>query len=161
MSGEVERLEDQLRRSFEGEAWHGPAVLEALEGVAHDQAAARPIAGAHSIWELVLHLAGTYGLVLRRLRGDGAPLAPEEDWPAVPAPSAESWSAAIQRLRQLNQDVRRALRAFPAERLDDPLVPESPYPAYTQLIGITQHDLYHAGQVALLKKALQAGTAPP
>jgi hypothetical protein len=76
MSREMERLEDQLRRSFEGDAWHGPAVLEVLAGVDAGQAAARPIADGHCIWELVLHLAGTYRLVLRRLGGDGAQLLP-------------------------------------------------------------------------------------
>ena len=77
-----------------------------------------------------------------------------EDWPAVPAPSAENWSAAVNVLKQLNEELRQAVRKFPAERLDEPLVPEAPYTAYTQFIGVTQHNLYHAGQIALLKKAL-------
>ena len=76
MSGEPKRLEEQLRRAHEGEAWHGPSLLEALAGVSAEQAAARPIAGAHSIWELVLHLGSDYSLVLRRLSGDGRQLTP-------------------------------------------------------------------------------------
>ena len=68
MGHEIERIETQLRLSFEGPAWHGPSVLEALEGVSAEDAAEHPIEGAHSIWELVLHLIGTYRLVLRRLR---------------------------------------------------------------------------------------------
>lgn len=156
MQAELSRLEEQLRRALEGEAWHGPSVLEVLAGVSAEQAAAHPIAGAHSIWELVLHLCGTYGLVLRRLGGDGRQLTASEDWPAVPAPSAENWSDSIRVLKQLNEELRQAIRSFPAERLDQPLVPEAPYTAYTQFIGITQHDLYHAGQIAFLKKALGA-----
>ena len=154
MTRELERLEDQLRRSFEGEAWHGPAVLEVLAGVAADQAAARPIAGAHSIWELALHLAGTYRIVLCRLGGDGAQLLPQDDWPPLPAVTPENWRDTVEVLRQLNLDLRRAVRAFAPERLDVPLVAEPPYTAYTQFIGVTQHDLYHAGQIALLKLAL-------
>jgi uncharacterized damage-inducible protein DinB len=154
MSDETARIEDQLRRCFEGGAWHGPAVLEALAGVSHEDAQAHPIPNAHSIWELVLHMAAGHRLVLRRLKGDGAPLTPEEDWPTVPAPTAEAWREAVRTLAQLSQELRIAVRAFPAERLDEPLVPDPPYTAYTQFIGITQHDLYHAGQVALLKKAL-------
>jgi uncharacterized damage-inducible protein DinB len=154
MKTELSRLEDQLGRTLEGEAWHGPSVLEALEGVSAEQAAAHPIAGAHSIWELVLHLCGTYGLVLRRLNGEGRQLAESEDWPAVPEPSAENWSDTIRTLKQLNEDLREAVKSFPAERLDQPLVPESPYTAYSQFIGVTQHNLYHAGQIALLKKAI-------
>jgi uncharacterized damage-inducible protein DinB len=154
-SPELSRIDEQLRRSFEGGAWHGPAVLEALAGVSHEQAAAHPIAGAHSIWELTLHLTGAYGLVLRRLQGDGRQLTQEEDWPSTPPPSDKTWAETIERVHGLHEDVRRAIQAFPPHRLDDQLVPESPYSAYTQFIGITQHDLYHAGQIAILKRALQ------
>ena len=150
--GELERIEDQLRRAVEGEAWHGPAVLELLAGVTPAQAAAHPVAGAHSIWELVLHLRSDYGLVLRRLAGDGRPLAESEGWPAVPEPTAENWNDTIRALKQMNEDLRRAVKSVPAERLDQPLVPESPYTAYTQFIGITQQNLDHAGQAALLKR---------
>jgi uncharacterized damage-inducible protein DinB len=154
MGREVDRLVEQIRRAFEGEAWHGPSVREALAGVGAEDAAAHPIAGAHGIWELVLHLGGTYGLVLRRLQGNGAQLTPEEDWPPVPAPSADAWAAAVRALHELNRELRLAAGALPDDRLDEPLVPESPYPAFTQLAGVPQHDLYHAGQIVLLKRAL-------
>jgi uncharacterized damage-inducible protein DinB len=154
MTEEMRRLEWQLRTAFAGAAWHGPAVLELLGGVTPEQAAARPIPGAHTIWELVLHLGGAYRLVLRRLRGDQRPLTPDEDWPTVGALTADDWRDAVATLRELNAEVRRALATFPAERLDERLVPDSPYTAHAQLIGLTQHDLYHAGQIALLKRAL-------
>jgi hypothetical protein len=152
--GEVERIEDQLRRGMEGEAWHGPAVLELLAGVTWAQAQARPIAGAHSIWELVLHLGGAYRLVIRRLRGDATQLGPDEDWPPVPEPTEGNWRAAVEGLRSLNAEARRAVAGFDPDRLDEPLVADPPYPAHTQFVGLTQHDLYHAGQIALLKRAL-------
>lgn len=155
VTAELERIEEQLRRSFEGEAWHGPAVLETLAGVSHGDAASHPIEGAHSIWELALHLSGTYRLVLRRLTGDGRQLTKEEDWPPPPEATGEAWVETIEQLRRLNQELRSAVRAFPSERLDDPLVSSAPYTAYTQFIGITQHDLYHAGQITILKRALQ------
>jgi uncharacterized damage-inducible protein DinB len=151
---ELVRLSDQLRRSFEGEAWHGPAVLELLAGVSAEQAEARPIAGVRSIWELALHLTGAYRLVLRRLEGDPSPLTPEEDWPATPAPTAENWQATVEELRSLNKELRQKVLKFDTGRLDQPIVADPPYTAYTQFIGLTQHDLYHAGQIALLKRAL-------
>jgi uncharacterized damage-inducible protein DinB len=154
MHNELNRLYVQLEKSLEGDAWHGPSVLETLEGVTVEQATSHPIAGAHSIWELVLHLCGTYGLVLRRISSDGRQLTESEDWPSVTEPTAEKWSDSIRVLKQLNDDLRQAIRSFPVEHLDQPLVSEVPYTAYTQFIGITQHDLYHAGQIALLKKAL-------
>ena len=75
----LERLVDQLQRSAEGDAWHGPSVRQVLEGVTVEDASAHPIAGAHGIRELVLHMAAGYHLVLRRLDGDGRQLSPEED----------------------------------------------------------------------------------
>lgn len=155
MQAELNRLEDQLAKALSGEAWHGPSLLEAIEGVSAEQAAAHPIADAHSIWELVLHLCGTYDLVLRRLSGDGRQLSEEEDWPTIPAPAAEKWNASIEQLKQLNEKLKQSVKDFPVEWLDQPLVPEVPYTAYTQFIGITQHNLYHAGQILILKKALR------
>ena len=153
MSTELERLEAQLKRSFEGEAWHGPSVLEALKDVTPQMAGVHHISGAHSIWELVLHLSGTYRLVLRRLQGEDAQLTPAEDWPAVPPPTSAAWDETVRSLHALNEQVRGAIRRFSPEQLDHPLSPGAPYTAYTQFIGITQHDLYHAGQIVLLKKA--------
>ena len=156
---EVDRLEDQLRRAFEGGAWHGPSVLELLAGVSAAQAASHPIAGAHSIWELVLHISTDYDLVLRRLAGDGRALTAAEGWPEPPAPTEENWRQTVRELELRNEKLREAVRDFPDERLDDLLVAESPFTAYTQFSGVTQHNLYHAGQIALLKRALGAPTA--
>lgn len=148
-----------LRNSCGARSRAGPGTVLRFGGAGgclYGTAAAHPIEGAHSIWELALHLTGTYGLVLRRLEGDGRRLAPQKDWPEAPAPGAENWNDTIRRLRQLNQDIRRRVSGFPADRLDAPLVAEASYTAYTQFIGITQHDLYHAGQIAVLKRALLA-----
>ena len=134
-------------------------MARALDGLSATQAASHPIAGAHSIWELVLHLSSDYDLVLRRLAGDGRQLTAAEDWPACPASTEENWQQTLQELQLLNKKLRQAVRDFPVERLDDLLVPEVPYTAYTQFIGVTQHNLYHAGQFALLKRALTATTA--
>jgi uncharacterized damage-inducible protein DinB len=154
VASDLERIDEQLRLSFEGGAWHGPSVLEALDGLDAEGAFAHPILGGHSVWELVLHLQGTYGLVLRRLGGDPRQLTPEEDWPEVGPPTGERWRDAVRSLHRLNGELRRAVRTFPADRLDLPLVPEPSYSAYTQFIGITQHNLYHAGQIVLLRKGL-------
>ncbi len=154
MSKETNRLDEQLQRALEGEAWHGPSVLELLAGLTPEQVSSHPIAGAHSIWELVIHLSSDYDLVLRRLAGDGRPFTPEEDWPVCPAPTEANWQKTVRELTLQNNKLREAVRNFPAERLDEPLVSGVPYTTYTQFIGVTQHKLYHAGQIALLKRAL-------
>ncbi len=88
---EVERIADQLRRAFEGEAWHGPAVMEILDGMTAEHASARPFKSAHNIWEIVLHIAAWERAGLRRLHGDRAQLPSEEDWPVVAETSEQSW----------------------------------------------------------------------
>jgi uncharacterized damage-inducible protein DinB len=149
---DVEILADQIRRAFWGESWHGPSVREVLAGVSAEDAAAHPIAGAHSIWEILLHLTSGYVLVLRRVRGESAQLSAEEEWPPVPEFSSEAWRKSQHTLDQLNQQLQSAVRAFPRERLSQELGSE--YAAYTQFCGAPQHDLYHAGQIVILKKAL-------
>ena len=54
---EIERILDQLKRAYEGDAWHGPSVKEVLAGVTAEQAHARPPGNAHTIYELVPHIA--------------------------------------------------------------------------------------------------------
>lgn len=151
---DVELLADQIRRAFRGESWHGPSVLQVLAGVSAEDAAAHPIAGAHSIWEIVLHMARGYALVLARARGESAELQDDEAWPAVPETSPEAWAASQRALEQLNHLLVGAVRAFPPERLARELGSE--FTAYTQFCGAPQHDLYHAGQIVILKKALFA-----
>ena len=151
---DMESMADQISRAFRGESWHGPSVLEVLAGVSAEDAAAHPIAGAHSIWEIVLHMTGGYTLVLRRVRGERAQLSPEEEWPPVADSSPGAWRAIQHSLEQLNQQLQSAVRAFPVERLSQDL--GSQYSAYVQFCGTPQHDLYHAGQIVVLKKALSA-----
>ncbi|TMQ71035.1 MAG: DinB family protein [Candidatus Eisenbacteria bacterium] len=148
--GEIRRIQEQLERSFNGESWHGPAVLEVLADVSPDQAAARPIAAAHGIGEITLHMATWKSVVARRVRGDVVDKVPDDmDWPRFEGGPA--WSAALQRLRTAHQELIEALGSLREEQLDQP-----PYPGastrYVQLHGAIQHDLYHAGQIAVLKK---------
>ena len=153
----AEKLAKHIHRTVKGPMWHGPSLTQVLEGFTHDQAAAHPIAGAHSVWELVLHLTSDFNLVLRRMAGDGRPLTADEGWPECPSPTEDNWRYAVLELERMGQKLRQAIRVFPDERLDERLVSEVPYTAYTQFIGVTQHQRYHAGQIALLKRALTTG----
>jgi len=152
MRKEPTRIEEQVRRAFEGEAWHGPSVLEVLADLSAEAASAHPIPRAHSIWEIVLHLAATYRLVLERIQGRAGSLTVEQDWPAVGAPYPKRWREAVDELRHLNREVRQAVLAFAEERLEEPLA-SGHSSAYAHFAGLAQHDAYHAGQIAILRRA--------
>jgi uncharacterized damage-inducible protein DinB len=150
---ELKRLNDQLKRAFQGKAWHGPSVSEVLAGVTAEQAAAHTIPGAHSIWELTLHIA-TWERVGRRRIQESTPIdvSDEEDWPPVDDTSDEAWTSTLEELRRNHEALRAAIRELDEARLGD-IVPGTEYSVYFLLHGVIQHDLYHAGQIALLKKA--------
>ena len=149
---EVARIADQLRRSFEGGAWHGPAIVELLKGVTAAQAAAKPLSGAHSIWELVLHIAAWKRAVRRRLEGKATEVSPEDNFPVVRDASAAAWRQAQQRLADAHRELEEAVAALPESRLDE-IAPGRDHTIYFMLHGQVQHTLYHAGQIAVLKKA--------
>ncbi len=150
------QLSNHIKRAVSGPMWHGAALDELLAQVSCEHAAARPIPGAHSIWEIVLHVAAWAEIALARVHGDrtGDP-APEEDWPPVPGSDpAADWQAALERLR----DSYRAL-ATGTRRLDqsaiDAKVPGLDYSVSNLLHGVIEHATYHGGQIALLKRALE------
>ena len=162
---DVLRLAEQVGAALSGPAWHGASLQENLEGLTAEQAAARPVAEAHSIWELVLHLTAWTGEVARRL-GGAAPAAPAEgDWPPVGAVSPRAWAEAIARLRSAHEALAEAVRRYPPERWSHRVGGERDAPlgtgvSYAEMVqGLLQHDAYHGGQIGLLRKALGAPPA--
>jgi uncharacterized damage-inducible protein DinB len=150
---DTERITDQLRRVVEGGAWHGPSVRELLAGVDAPAAAARPLAQAHTLWEILLHMTIWLEVVRRRVtEGRALQPAPEEDWPAPPPPTEEAWKALIERHQRAYRDLVEFLSRLDEEDLRERVAGKD-YDAAIMLYGIVQHELYHAGQIALLKKA--------
>jgi hypothetical protein len=149
---ETRRIEDQLNRSFRGEAWHGPCLEDLLHDVPFDEAAVRPLPGVHGIWEIVLHLTAWLDAVRRRLEGEPLELTPAQDWPAIPDAGEAAWHIALGNLEGAHEKLRGVVMALDPARLDD-RVPGKPYSIYFMLHGVIQHNLYHAGQIALLKKS--------
>jgi len=150
---ESARIAKLLRHAFAGDAWHGDSVLELLAGVSARTAASHPIARAHSIWELVLHIAAWDDAVNRRIvTGKAVSLSDEQNFPAVTEGSQAAWKQALEQLSQTHDELIQTVAALPDSRLDE-RVPGKSYSVYFMLHGITQHELYHAGQIAILKKA--------
>lgn len=149
---EAAGIADQLRRAFYGEAWHGPAVIELLEALDAKTAAARPVGDAHSIWELVLHIEAWDGAGLKRLAGKKAQLKGKQNFPVVPPATEAAWRGAVASAKRTHDTLVKTVGGLSEARLRD-RVPGKRYDFYHMLHGIAQHELYHAGQIAILKKA--------
>jgi uncharacterized damage-inducible protein DinB len=149
---EIELIVDQLKRAFDGEAWHGPALMEVLDGIDAKAASAHPIPEAHSIWELVLHLTTWERVIARRLQGEALMPSDEENFPRVSEPTDSAWREAVQMLRKTHADLIQRVSAMKESRLNE-RVPGKDYDLRFMLTGAVQHAAYHGGQIALLKKA--------
>ena len=153
---ETERMEKLLKRVYDGEPWHGPSVKDMLTGITPEMAAATPIPGAHSIWEIVLHMTCWKKVVNQRLF---ALLLvepkPEENWPIVPEINKSTWNRSLLEMDYAQRKLCESLLGLSDSRLGD-RVPGKKYNNYFMLHGLIQHDLYHAGQMALMKKMVTA-----
>lgn len=157
---EPARLADQIRRAFEGDAWHGDSLLELLADVDARTAAAHPIKDAHSIWELLLHIAAWDDAVRRRVGGAAVELAGKKNFPPVTETSTSAWRTAIDQAMHAHNQLVKAVAALPDSRLQErvPGKKDDYHNFFYMLSGIAQHEIYHAGQIALLKKLAQTGT---
>ncbi|HEY6273454.1 MAG TPA: DinB family protein [Terriglobales bacterium] len=157
MNTECLRIADQLRRAFEGQAWHGPSLKQLLADVSAEQASMHRIATGHSIWELVSHIEVWTEAAAQAV--DGVPMpkivGTDRDWRPVTEPSARAWTAAMSRLFATGDQLSRAIEQFGDARLGE-TVPGRQYDFYYLFHGIVQHSLYHGGQLALLKRATQS-----
>lgn len=138
-----------------GEAWHGPALKPLLKDVTAEQASRTSNSGAHSILQLVLHIAYWEEVVLRRFNGEvvDAPLNSPDDWPSNRKLIESEWQAALTRLEKSHKAMRRAIEACSDEKLKQK-VPKRDHDYYLLLHGIIDHCVYHAAQIALVKKAV-------
>lgn len=160
---ERDRLLDSLRRVHDGTPWHGPSRADVLRDVTAAEAAYRPSADAHTVWEIVLHMRSWTEEVLKRAQGS-VPGEPEHgDWPAMPSPHNDAnWRATLTSLNEAHAALLRFVAAMPeskratlvADRPDD--APESGITQRAMIRSLAEHDVYHTGQLALLKRLARA-----
>ena len=156
---EIERILDQYDRAMNGEAWHGDNVWSILSAVEPQQAFERPLAHTHTIWELVGHMKFWETEVRRRLERVASEPDERLNFPAMPEACAENWETVLQEFRASNEGFRAAVAALDEARLQQPLsAPDKS--VYVEVHGVIQHNLYHAGQIALLHKNLASGKVP-
>ncbi len=155
---EIERILDQHDRVMHGDAWHGDPIWQILDGISAECAAARPVADTHSIWEIVLHMKFWDGVAARRLAGERAGVDEALNFPASPEPTELNWQKTREEFRASNHELRKAVAKLDPARLDE-LSAAGKRTYYDEAHGVVHHDLYHAGQIALLKKSFEAQRA--
>jgi uncharacterized damage-inducible protein DinB len=150
---EVDRVAELLAQTYHGDAlglaWFGPALRPLLAAVSPATATRRPLRRRHTIWELVLHLAANIDFVLARLDGTELELSANADWPPMPEPSAAAWEDALGGLDARYEALLQRVGSLGDAQLARPVVGRR-YDVCSMLHGIIHHNVYHAGQIALL-----------
>lgn len=161
----IHGIKDLLCGAYDGLNWYGQPLLKILDGVTATEAANKPISTAHSIWEIILHLIAWTREVARRLKG-GTGYEPEGgDWPSPSHASDQAWKSTLDDLTSTHNELLRALDSFPEDRLSELVQSEREKRAginfYLMLHGLVQHNVYHSGQIALMRKLIAEQTGGP
>ena len=152
----ISLLLEMLGQAYDQRGWHGTTLRGSLRGVTAAEALWRPARGRHNIWELTVHAAYWKYAVRRRLAGDatGSFGRKPSNWPAVPTtPDARAWKEDIRLLDAEHRLLREVVRTLPPARLNA----HSPQGVWTnaeEIHGVAAHDLYHTGQIQLIKKLM-------
>lgn len=153
-----EKLSNELYNSVFGDPWHGSPVKNILEGISFEKAFLRPIPSAHNIIELTLHLNAWIEETLSRFNNNISAEPTMGDWPLPQKNTEEYWQAVKQKLFTDTNELIAIIKNFPEEKFDELVGDERNISIGTGfsfeglIIGLVQHNAYHAGQIALLKK---------
>lgn len=154
---QVGLLVSLLDEAFSRNAWHGPTLWGALRGVTPEQAGWRPAPDRHNIWEIAVHAAYWKHIVRRRITGDRRLRFPlrGRNWFARPAAaSASAWRADLDLLRDQHTQLHTMVASLSPADVAGGAAGER----HAHMIrGIAAHDVYHAGQIQLLKRLNHAG----
>ena len=157
-TSELARIAAELQRAYNGDAWHGPPMTAALNGVTAFCAPVKPIPEAHSIWEIVRHLAAWNEIVRLRFLGERVDVSREQDWPPLEDFSPEAWERDTKELQKavksLIAELKRAARKAHCDAVLRKKVRGKNHTVYVLLHGAVQHNLYHTGQISVLRKAM-------
>lgn len=154
MSYETNRIKEMIRRHYDGETWHGPSLIETLSDVSSEQAIKRLLPSTHNIAEIVAHLTSWRVFVLEKLTSGATydiVLNSETDWLRFDSLTVEAWQDLLVSLADTQTELLDVVESVNDRRLSD-IVPGRKYSYYTLLHGGIQHDIYHTGQISLLKK---------
>ncbi len=151
IADELDGILEHYERVMHGDAWHGDPVWKILEGIDASCAAATPVSGVHSIWQLVMHMTYWEHVAVKRSL---QPFVADESLNFLPTPAADeaAWQRTLDDFRASNREFRQQITRLDATKLDEK-TPGGRRTLRTDLLGVIEHHIYHAGQIAILKKA--------
>jgi uncharacterized damage-inducible protein DinB len=143
---EINRIIQTLKETYAGNPWHGPSVKDVIGEISCDLSLVR-LPHTHSIIEIISHMTAWRNFTIERLqKNDQYEITDEKNFPLL-----SNWATAVKGLDETQEKLIQVLQHIPDVKLNDN-VPNRPYSFYTLLHGIIQHDIYHLGQLVLIKK---------
>jgi DinB superfamily len=161
MSPVLDILLEIIDQAFDQKSWHGTTLRGSLRGLTSQQALWRPAPGRHNIWELTLHTAYWKYAVRRRLAGDAMASFQRKpsNWPDVPEPADQkAWKQDVALLESEHRKLREAVAALTPTALQA-LSPKGIWTNAEEIHGVAAHDLYHTGQIQLIKRLMNSAAA--
>lgn len=155
MSSEIRFLLTLIDQAYDHKSWHGTNLRGSLRGVTPEVAAFRPGRGRHNIWELTLHAAYWKYAAARQLTGDKRghfPIKGSNFFERPQDASEAAWRKDIALLDDCHRHLREVVERFPVSRLHTSPKAHGAWTVAETISGIASHDLYHAGQIQLLKR---------
>ena len=154
MRSETSRIQQLLKDSWDGRMWHGANLKYVLTGVDAEKAFRKPAAGSHNIYELVMHMYCWRNFVYEHLNGNvdfKTELNSALDWPVNYETTEENWQHALDLLNKSQDDLVEVFSKLEEGMLDESMHGRK-FSWYDFIHGMIHHDIYHSGQIAILKK---------
>jgi uncharacterized damage-inducible protein DinB len=150
-------LQYELETAFLGKPWYGKPISEIITEGSWQAAFNKPAGSVHSIAHIILHMTSWTEEVISRLQGNPAAEPARGDWPEPGDASEQNWHHLVIDLDEANSNLIKAMLAFPNNKWDDLINDQrglgEPVTTYKELVyGFIQHQIYHAGQIALLNR---------
>jgi len=154
----ADKLIEEFEKVCSGQPWYGSPIYDILGQVTFETAYERPVKNGHTIAEIILHMLSWTEEVIDRLNEKPASLPLSGNWPEPGTPDEYKWKMWIDDLKLVDVNLVRTIRDFPEDKWNEPIIDErgdEPVTTYKELVeGFIQHQVYHAGQIALLNKAI-------
>src|SRR5688572_2432472 len=153
----LELLLEVVDQAFDHKGWHGTTLRGSLRGVTADEAVWRPAPGRHNIWELTLDTPYWKYAVRRRLSCDArrSDDPKPSDWPEVTKPAdVRAWKRDVAFLENEHRQLREVVRTMSPADLDK-RSPKGVWRNAEEIHGVAAHDLYHTGQIQLIKRLMR------